>query len=297
MGASEEAIATEESPPSWAESWRIVWQVRTLRRIFAALPFLALSIVGLLTLGSLFYQEIFGLNEVQRGIVAAVAEPAQIVGFIIGIPIATRLMARDPGLVLKFLAAVTGLVALTWIVFSQAPNLPVAIGSNLVISGALGLLAPGIYSVLSLAVPPKVRAFGFAIAAIWIIPGLLVLPIIGGVADAYGIRTALLLAAPVFVVGGLILASAGSQVAGDIRRVWTAAAAQSEAAYDREHGRAIQEDEISHRRGPARHRLPARRLGLALPRRRQVARYARTGAAGPGGPAGLQNPYGRATHG
>jgi ABC-type branched-subunit amino acid transport system ATPase component/MFS family permease len=240
MGASEEAIGTEESPPSWAESWRIVWQVRTLRRIFAALPFLALSIVGLLTLGSLFYQEVFGLNEVQRGIVAAVAEPAQIVGFIIGIPIATRLMARDPGLVLKFLAAVTGFVAVTWVVFSQAPNLAVAIGSNLVISGALGLLAPGIYSVLSLAVPPKVRAFGFAIAAIWIIPGLLVLPIIGGVADAYGIRTALLLAAPVFVVGGLILASAGSQVAGDIRRVWTAAAAQSEAAYDREHGRAKQ---------------------------------------------------------
>src|SRR6266550_4655433 len=26
-------------------------------------------------------------------------------------------------------------------------------------------------------------------------------------------------------------------------------------------------------------------------------RYARSGAAGPGGPAGLQNPYGRATHG
>jgi len=122
MGASEEAIATEETPPSWAESWRIVWQVRTLRRIFAALPFLALSIVGLLTLGSLFYNEIFGLNEVQRGVVAAVAEPAQIVGFIIGIPIATRLMARDPGLVLKFLAVVTGFVAVAWLVFRGPPR-------------------------------------------------------------------------------------------------------------------------------------------------------------------------------
>jgi ABC-type branched-subunit amino acid transport system ATPase component/predicted MFS family arabinose efflux permease len=240
MGASQEAIATEEAPPSWAESWRIVWQVRTLRRIFAALPFLALSIVGLLTLGSLFYEEIFGLNEVQRGVVAAVAEPAQIVGFIVGIPIATRLLARDAGLVLKFLAVVTGVIAAAWIVFSQAPNLPVAIGSNLVISGSLGLLAPGIYSVLSLAVPPKVRAFGFAVAAMWIIPGLLMLPIIGGIADAYGIRTGLLLATPVFVIGGLILASAGSQVRGDIERVWAAAAAQSEAAYERERGRSKQ---------------------------------------------------------
>jgi ABC-type branched-subunit amino acid transport system ATPase component/predicted MFS family arabinose efflux permease len=237
MGASEAAIATEEAPPSWAESWRIVWQVRTLRRIFAALPFVALSIVGLLTVGSLFYQDIFGLNEVQRGVIAAVAEPAQIAGFFIGIPIATRLMTRDPGLVLKFLAGVTGFIAVVWVAFSQAPNLPVAIACNILISGSLGLLVPGIYSVLSLAVPPKVRAFGFAVAAMWIIPGLLLLPVIGGVADSYGIREALLAAAPVFVVGGLILASAGSQVAGDIRRVWTASAAQSEVVYERRQGK------------------------------------------------------------
>jgi len=240
MGASEAAIATEEAPPSWAESWRIVWQVRTLRRIFAALPFVALSIVGLLTVGSLFYQDIFGLNEVQRGVIAAVAEPAQIVGFFIGIPIATRLMARDPGLVLKFLAGVTGFIAVVWVAFSQAPNLPIAIACNILISASLGLLVPGIYSVLSLAVPSKVRAFGFAVAAMWIIPGLLLLPVIGGVADAYGIRNALLAAAPVFVIGGLILASAGSQVAGDIRRVWTASAAQSEVAYERSQGRVKQ---------------------------------------------------------
>src|SRR5262249_21429763 len=176
MGASEAAVQTEEAPPSWAESWRIVWQVRTLRRIFASLPFLALSIVGLLTLGSLFYQDVFGLNDLQRGIIAGVAEPAQIIGFFLGIPIATRLLVRDPGLVLKFLAVVTIVISAVWIVFSQAPNLPVAITANVVISASLGLLAPGIFSVLSLTIPPKVRSFGFAVAAIWIVPGLLVLP-------------------------------------------------------------------------------------------------------------------------
>jgi ABC-type branched-subunit amino acid transport system ATPase component/predicted MFS family arabinose efflux permease len=237
MGAAEEVVQTQEAPPSWAESWRIVWQVRTLRRIFASLPFLALGIVGLLTLVSLFYDEVFGLNEVQRGIVAAVAEPMQIVGFFIGIPIATRLMARDPGLVLKFLSVVTAVIAAAWIALSQAPNLPVAIAMNLVISAALGLLAPGIFSVLSLAVPAKVRGFGFAVAALWVMPGLLLLPVIGGIADSYGIRTGLLLAAPVFVLGGLILASAGAQVAGDIRRVWTAQAAQSEVLYERRQGK------------------------------------------------------------
>ncbi len=236
MGASEEAILTEEAPPSWSESWRIIWQVRTLRRLFASLPFLALAVIGLLTLGSLFYQDAFGLNELQRGLVAGIAEPASIVGFFIGIPIATKLLARDPGLVLKFLLIVTVVVTVAWVVFSQAPNLPIAIATNLVISGSLGLLVPGIYSVLSLTIPPKVRAFGFAVAAIWIVPGFLLLPIVGGIADSYGIRTALLAAAPVFVTGGIILASGGSQVAGDIRRVWTAAAAQSEVAYERLQG-------------------------------------------------------------
>jgi ABC-type branched-subunit amino acid transport system ATPase component/predicted MFS family arabinose efflux permease len=240
MGASDEAVRTEEAPPSWAESWRIVWQVRTLRRLYAALPFLALAVIGLLTLGSLFYHDVFGLTEVERGLVAGVAEPAQIIGFLIGIPIATRLLARDPGLVLKFLFGVTGLVSVAWVVFAEAPNLPIAIAANLVISASLGLLVPGIYSVLSLTIPPKVRAFGFAVAAIWIVPGFLLLPIIGGIADSYGTRLALLAAAPVFVIGGIILASGGSQVAGDIRRVWTAAAAQSEVAYERSQGRVKQ---------------------------------------------------------
>jgi ABC-type branched-subunit amino acid transport system ATPase component/MFS family permease len=235
-GASQQAVETEEAAPSWAESWRILWQVRTLRRIFYSLPFLAVAIVGLLLLGSLFYEDVFDLDERARGFIAAGVEPAQIAGFLIGIPIATRLLARDPALVLRFLAAVTGVVAVAWIVFSQAPNLGVAIATNVVMSGALGLLAPGIYTAVSLAVPPKVRAFGFAVAAVWIIPGLLILPIVGGLGDEWGIRSALLVMVPVFIAGGLILASAGAFVRADMRRVWTAAAAQSEVAYERRHG-------------------------------------------------------------
>ena len=50
---------------------------------------------------------------------------------------------------------------------------------------------------------------------------------------------------------------------------------------------------------PARHTCP--RAGssdyLEATSSPELARYARNGAAGPGGPAGLQNPYGRATHG
>ena len=37
----DEIIDTDEEAPSWAESMRILWQVRTLRRIWFSLPFLS----------------------------------------------------------------------------------------------------------------------------------------------------------------------------------------------------------------------------------------------------------------
>src|SRR5690606_15670315 len=72
---------------------------------------------------------------------------------------------------------------------------------------------------------------------LFILPGLLILPIIGWLADEHGIRTGLVIASPVFVVGGLILASAGKLVEHDIAQVWTQTAARSEVAHLRRQGR------------------------------------------------------------
>ena len=50
MGASEETALTEEEAPSFAEAWRIVWKIESLRRIWYSLPFLAVSLIGFATL-------------------------------------------------------------------------------------------------------------------------------------------------------------------------------------------------------------------------------------------------------
>ena len=39
-------------------------------------------------------------------------------------------------------------------------------------------------------------------------PGLVILPVIGAVADRWGIRWGMVLMVPVFLIGGLIIASA-----------------------------------------------------------------------------------------
>jgi ABC-type branched-subunit amino acid transport system ATPase component/MFS family permease len=238
MGVSDEVANTEEEPPSWAESFRIVWQVRTLRRIFYALPFLAVAVVGLVTLGGLYYEEVFNLDERARGFVAGGLQGgAQLVGLIVGLRIVTRLMARGPGYVVRFLGNVACVVAAGLVIFAAAPNIGVAVAANAVVEGSFFLLVPGIYAVLSLAVPAKVRAFGFAVATLWILPGLLILPVVGELADTYGIRWGLIAAVPVFLVGAFVLASGHTFVAHDIEQVWKSAAARSEVALLRRQGK------------------------------------------------------------
>jgi branched-chain amino acid transport system ATP-binding protein len=238
MGASADVINTEEVAPSWAESFRIIWQVRSLRRIFFSLPFVAVAVVGLATLSGLYYDEVWHFNEAQRGFLSAGMEGgAQLVGLLIGLPLATRLMMKGAGHVLRFLAVVSLLITAAWAVFALAPVLPIALAANAVISASFFLLVPGIFAVLSLAVPAKVRAFGFAIGTLWVLPGLLLLPVIGSFADHFGIRTGLLVAAPVFAVGGWILSTGGQFVEHDIQQVWKSAAARSEVALLRSQGK------------------------------------------------------------
>ncbi len=235
-GATAAVIATDEIPPSFAESIRILWQVGTLRRIWYSLPFLAASFIGLVTLTSLFYQHVFHLDDFQRGIVAALAEPGQIIAILLGIPLASRLMLRDPGGGLRMLAGLGVVIAAAWTAFAFAPNLGIAIAMNFVVSGLSSLLVPGIFAALSLTIPPKVRSMGFAMSALFIVPGLLALYVVGGIADTYGLRAGLFIVAPIFLIGAWVLASGSFYVRSDINRVWTSTAAQAEVMFKRQQG-------------------------------------------------------------
>jgi ABC-type branched-subunit amino acid transport system ATPase component/sugar phosphate permease len=236
MGASAESIATEEAPPSFAEAWRICNQVQSLRRIWMSLPFLGVSLLGLASLYSIYYDEVFGLNEAQRGFALAATEPFQILGIVIGVPIAAKLATRDPALVLRFLAVVGVIVSAGIAAFAVAPTLPLALVANVTIAGVLAVIFPGVYAVLSLAIPPRARAVGFSIGSLWLLPSLIVIPIIGGVADNIGIRGALLVLIPVYLVGSLIIASAGSLLGADIAKVRASSVAQSDVLAARRRG-------------------------------------------------------------
>jgi branched-chain amino acid transport system ATP-binding protein len=238
MGASEDAINTEEIAPSFAESWRIVWKIESLRRIWYSLPFLAVALIGFASLSSILYEQIFHLDERARGFVAAAVEPAQLVGLIIGARIATKLMAKGPDQVLRFLSHIAFIVSGALVLFALAPNVYVAVAVNLVITAVVAILAPGIFAALSLAIPPRARSMGFSVASLWVIPGLIILPIIGAVGDTFGLRLGMLLMVPIFLVGGLVIATTKDTINGDITDVWKGAAARSEVLFERRNGKA-----------------------------------------------------------
>ena len=226
-----------EPPPSLGEAWRTVWKIGALRRIFVALPFLAASIAGFASLASLQYQQTFHLDAVHRAYLLAPIQLFNLLGLAIGAVIATRLAARDIGLVFRMLAVASVIASGFAVLFALAPNVPIAFIGNAGIDMSLAVVGPGVLASLSLAIPSRTRSVGFSIGALFVLPGLLVLPIVGAIGDAVGFRYGMLMLVPVFVVGGLIVATAGSLVRRDMQNVWTSMRTRAQMLLDRQAGK------------------------------------------------------------
>ncbi|MFP5489112.1 MAG: MFS transporter, partial [Acidimicrobiia bacterium] len=235
-GASQEIIDTQEESPSFAESWRTAHKVQSLQRIWWALPFLATSLIGFVALAALLYEQKFDLDERERGIAAAIAEPFALVGLVVGARIATRRFIGNVKGLIRFVAAVALATSVASAGFAFAPNVYVAVALNCAISASLTVVGPGVLAALSLAIPPRARATGFAIGSLWVIPGLAILPMIGWVADNVTIELGMLLLVPMFVIGSLILRSTADVIDADIAQVWESAAARSAVLHERRTG-------------------------------------------------------------
>jgi branched-chain amino acid transport system ATP-binding protein len=237
-GASAEVADTEEPVPSFAESWRTVQKIPSLQRLWWSLPFLATALIGFGVLASLLYDQQFGLDERQRGIAAAIAEPFQLVGLVVGTRYITKRFVADMRGLIGFLSRIALVTSVASLGFVVAPNVFLAVALNCVISATLAVVGPGVLVALSLAIPARARATGFSVASLWVIPGLFILPVIGWVSNHLGIRWGMVTMVPLFVIGSLVLGSARKTIDRDIAQVWQASAARSEALYQRRRGEA-----------------------------------------------------------
>lgn len=236
-GASADVIGTEEPVPSFSEAWRLLWKIEVLRRIWYAVPFLAVSIIGFVSLASLLYSDVYRLDELQRGYLAALVEPFQLVGLAVGARLGTRLFLKDPALIFRLLRWVSFVAAGLAAGFAYAPTIGVAVVFNVLLTADLAILLPGILATLSLAIPARARAVGFSVASWWAIPGLALLPLIGWIGDNWGTRLGMLVMTPILLVGGLMVSSGGAVIKRDIDDVWKSSAARSQALLERRQGR------------------------------------------------------------
>ena len=237
-GAEREALAPEEAPPSLAEAWRMCWQVDSLRRIYRTLPFLTPALIGFALYGSFAYRDIFGLDTAARGWVIGLVEgPSQLFGLIVGTRLASRAFVDGPAKVFHQLSKALLVVAGAAGVFAAAPVAAVAIAANVVVSAGLAFVVPGLFATLSLVLPPRARSTGFALASVFVLAGLLTFPVVGLIADSFGMRWGIAVLAPVLFVGGLVVGSAGDLVARDIMQVWAAAATRTQALAAKAEGR------------------------------------------------------------
>jgi ABC-type branched-subunit amino acid transport system ATPase component len=217
-----------EPPPSFGEAWRMVWKIGVLRRIFFALPFLAAAIAGFTSLASLQYQQTFHLNVVDRAYLVAPVQVFVLIGLVVGATVGTRLAAKGLHLVFAMLAVASVVASAFAVLFALAPSVPVAFFADAGIEASLAIVGPGVLAALSLAIPSRARSVGFSIGALFVVPGLVVIPVVGAIGDSVGFRYGMLILVPVFLIGGLVVASAGSLIEADVRNVWLSMRTRSE---------------------------------------------------------------------
>ena len=228
MGSDEETALTEEKPASLGEAWRILWGVQTLRRFCIGVPFILIPLVTLRPLLQLFYEQELGLNTAERGILSATTEPFQLIGLFIGVPLAARYMRVDPTKVAPLLGIVASFQVVIIVLLVTTKNLWLVVPLRAALAMALSSSLPVIIATLSLINPPRVRSLGFSLVNLFILPTLLLQPIIGGLADEWGLTRAILLLGPLTLVGGVILATTSRYIASDIDKVRTATVTMAE---------------------------------------------------------------------
>ena len=176
------------------------WKIETLRRIFVAMPFLAVSLIGFVTLASLLYEEAYGLDEraawlrrrhVRTGPARSACSSAP------GSP--PNCVKRDPALILKFLAGRLGRDVGAVARVRRRPEPRGRHRRQLRDRGVPRDRRPR-HPGLALAGDPASRPLDGLLDGLAVDPpGLLMLPFIGWIADHWGIRTGMAMMVPMFL--------------------------------------------------------------------------------------------------
>ena len=200
-GADEAAAQIADEPErAWA-TMKVLGNVRTIRRMWWAVPFLAIALFGVPTLLALVSEDVYGLDSAARGAIAAGVEPLQVIGVFVAMPRVARVAMTDPGFLLRFVGIVGVADGVLLVVLAYAPNVAVAVAMHALLAASIGTLAPAFFALISIVAPARVRAASFSTISVFAIPGIaLFLPVIGQISDAMGVQASMVTLVPIAAV-------------------------------------------------------------------------------------------------
>jgi branched-chain amino acid transport system ATP-binding protein len=226
-GAEGDELEIEEPAPSFREAIRMYKGIRTLKRIWFSLPFILGAGAALTYLGSLFYADVFGLTAAGRSGVAIATEIFGAAGLLLGAPIATAMLSDSPKKLFKLIIFCTVTLSISFVMLATAPVLAVALIASSLISFLFALAVPGLFTLLSMLLPPRARGLGFSVGALFFVPGLIAVPVAGAIADAAGYRWGMAVMVPILALGGAIFSSGIATVVRDVAAVEKQARSQA----------------------------------------------------------------------
>jgi predicted MFS family arabinose efflux permease len=188
-------------------SFRQFARLRSMRRIWLSSVFFGAGLVVLVSLLSLYFQDVWGFGPAARGLITALFGIGGLAGTIWGGDLGRRMMANNRPDRLPLVIALMFVIGLAGgnYILAGAISAPMAIAGVLIASIAFGAWGASYYTQMTLISSPAQRGQAYAWSTIFFSIGAIVAsPIIGGVGDRYGQRVAVAVLASLVLIAGLL---------------------------------------------------------------------------------------------
>ena len=234
VGADPNAV--EARPPGFAESWRTLFAVRTLRRLWIAIPLLNFAL-GATTYALLYFNDVWRLGEQPRSLIASGIGAAGLAGAAGFGGLQARLSEYKPGRLLHVAAICVLLSIACTAAIIISPFLWLSIILVLAQAALLVTVYPMMGAMILLVVPARVRSLGaesLALVSLAALPYVfLIWPRISDFLKAAGFgitpgNTFMFMGIPAALAGAYFLNSAASRVERDVRSALAVGAAEEE---------------------------------------------------------------------
>jgi ABC-type branched-subunit amino acid transport system ATPase component/predicted MFS family arabinose efflux permease len=210
-----------EAPVPFGEASRTLLGVPTLKRQYVAWLFIGAGLIPLAYLLPLYLERVFHVGDFPRGVITAANAAFTFAGVVVGGRWTRSWLARDEGMPLRHAGLSLAGVGVGLALVGASPWLGLSIGVGLATSFVAGVFFAPFFTVQALVSPPRVRTLSFGFGSLFLVGGawlLYFLPGFGAMADHHGYRVAIAALLPYWVIGGLVLRSAGRFVAVDAAR-------------------------------------------------------------------------------